>query len=137
MNENKQIGIGLCIIGIICMTIGVMMFFERKLLAMGDLAFLAGLGVLLGPQGLYRFFSPQKKLKGTVCFFGGFLIIVWGYSFIGFVIQMIGAWFLFAAYLANVIQWLRMVPGVDVVLNLPGIKQLVSAMSGNSTQLPY
>ncbi|KAF5878910.1 putative vesicle transport protein [Botrytis fragariae] len=43
---------------------GVMMFFDRAMLAMGNILFLIGLTVIIGPQKTMAFFARRQKLKG-------------------------------------------------------------------------
>mmetsp|Transcript_47343 Transcript_47343/g.125355 ORF Transcript_47343/g.125355 Transcript_47343/m.125355 type:complete len:140 (-) Transcript_47343:117-536(-) len=123
-DDNKKIGIGLCLLGLVCMGLGIMLFFDRALLALGNLAFLCGLTFLLGPSKTARFFSKKEKWQGTFFFFLGFVGIIAGYAFIGFVIEIYGAWKLFAAFLPTVINAMKMIPGVNVVLSLPGVSFL-------------
>ncbi len=51
-------------------------------------------------------------------------MILFGYVLIGFVLQLYGAWKLFAAFLPNVIQSLKMMPGLNLVFKLPGFKHI-------------
>ena len=49
-DDNKKIGIGLIILGLSCFVLGVMMFLDRGMLAIGNISFLMGLVALVGPQ---------------------------------------------------------------------------------------
>mmetsp|Transcript_39298 Transcript_39298/g.79420 ORF Transcript_39298/g.79420 Transcript_39298/m.79420 type:complete len:141 (-) Transcript_39298:351-773(-) len=119
LDDNKKIGIGLCGIGLVCIVLGVCLFFERTFLALGNISFLMGLGLLLGPTKAFKFFFRREKWKGSTSYFAGILLIVLKWSFCGFVLEMYGVWKLFAAFLPNVITSLKMaVPGASVVLNM-------------------
>lgn len=117
-DDNKKIGIGLCAIGLICMGLGVLLFFDRALLSLGDMAFIMGLCFLLGPSKTGKFFFRKEKWQGTSGFFGGFLLIIYGWAFFGFIGQCYGIWKLFAAFLPNVVASLKMVPGIGPLLNV-------------------
>mmetsp|Transcript_19654 Transcript_19654/g.61649 ORF Transcript_19654/g.61649 Transcript_19654/m.61649 type:complete len:139 (+) Transcript_19654:119-535(+) len=118
LDDNKKIGIGLCGIGLACVVLGVFLLFERTLLALGNVAFLMGLAMLLGPSKAVRFFVRREKWKGSSAYFVGIVLIVVGWSFCGFVVEMYGVWKLFAAFLPNVITSLKMtVPFAGTVLN--------------------
>jgi len=116
LDDNKKIGIGLCGIGVVCVTLGVFLLFDRTLLALGNLAFLIGLGLLLGMTKTFKFFFRREKWKGSATYFLGIFLIVFGWSFVGFVLEMYGIWKLFASFLPNVITSLKMLPGVGTVL---------------------
>jgi len=119
LDDNKKIGIGLCGVGAICVTLGVFLLFDRTFLALGNVAFLVGLGLLLGPAKTVKFFIRKEKWQGTSSYFAGIGVIVFGWPFCGFVLEMYGIWKLFAAFLPNVITSLKMtVPGASAVLNM-------------------
>lgn len=118
LDDNKKIGIGLCGIGVVCVFLGVFLLFDRILLALGNVAFLIGLGLLLGVQKAARFFFRREKWKGSTAYFCGIALIVYGFSFIGFILEMYGIWKLFAAFLPNVLASLKMtVPGMGKLLD--------------------
>jgi hypothetical protein len=120
-----EIGIGLCLIGCVCIFLGIIFLFERTLLSIGNLSFMVGLCFLLGLQKTFRFFFRREKKVASSAFFAGFLLVLFGWALIGTVVEMYGFWKLFSAFLPNVIQSLKFVPGMSVVLSLPGIRNLV------------
>ncbi|CAE7529505.1 Golt1a [Symbiodinium natans] len=100
-------------------TLGIFLLFDRTLLALGNVAFLVGLALLLGPTKAFKFFFRKEKWKGTTGYFLGIAIIVVGWPFVGFITEMYGIWKLFAAFLPNVLASLKMtVPGAATVLNM-------------------
>eukprot|EP00930_Biecheleria_cincta_P091810 TRINITY_DN81476_c0_g1_i1.p1 TRINITY_DN81476_c0_g1~~TRINITY_DN81476_c0_g1_i1.p1 ORF type:complete len:139 (-),score=25.96 TRINITY_DN81476_c0_g1_i1:293-709(-) len=119
IDDNKKIGIGLCGIGVVFVMLGIFLFFDRTLLALGNVSFLIGLGLLLGPSKAFKFFFRKEKWKGTTGYFVGITLIIIGWSFCGFCVEMYGIWKLFAAFLPNVIASLKMtVPGASTLLNM-------------------
>lgn len=120
-----EIGIGLCLLGCVCMFLGVTFLFERTLISLGNLSFMMGLTFLLGPQKTFRFFFRREKKVASTCFFVGFLLVLFGWAFIGSLVELYGFWKLFSAFLPNVIQSLKFIPGINIVLGLPGIRNLV------------
>mmetsp|Transcript_81377 Transcript_81377/g.226638 ORF Transcript_81377/g.226638 Transcript_81377/m.226638 type:complete len:139 (-) Transcript_81377:190-606(-) len=118
-DDNKKIGIALVGVGAICLTLGVFLLFDRTLLALGNVSFLIGLGLLLGVTKAFKFFVRREKWKGSAAYFAGIFVILWGWPFVGFIVEMYGVWKLFAAFLPNVLASLRMtVPGADAVLSM-------------------
>ena len=63
-DDNKKIGIGLCLLGMFCLFLGIMLIFDRFLLSIGNVAFLMGLCFLLGLQKTGRFFLRKEKAVG-------------------------------------------------------------------------
>jgi hypothetical protein len=56
-----------------------------------QLAFLAGTALIIGIRKTSRFFFQWHKLRGTLFFFAGILlIIVFGYTFVGLVVEAVG-----------------------------------------------
>lgn len=108
------------------MCLGVSFLFERTLISLGNLAFLVGLTFLLGPQKTFRFFFRRDKKVASGCFFSGFLLVLFGWAFVGTLVELYGFWKLFSGFLPSVIQSLKFIPGMNVVLNLPGIRNLVN-----------
>ncbi|KAF4666652.1 golgi transport 1B [Perkinsus chesapeaki] len=122
IDDNRKIGIGLCLLGLMCFFFGVILFFDRALLALGNMAFLVGLSFLLGIQKTSRFFLRKEKAIGSVCFFAGFALVIYGYAFVGFLLEAYGFWKLFAAFLPNVMHSLKLIPGVGFILSVPPFK---------------
>ena len=56
-----------------------------------QLAFLAGTALLIGVRNTSRFFFQWKNLRGSIFFFTGILlIIIFGYTFVGLVVEAFG-----------------------------------------------
>ena len=140
------------------MVLGVMLFFDAVLLALGNLRshptfdfvfntnicvtlqllFLSGLTLIIGPQKTF-YFSRKQKLRGTLCFLGGILLVFLKYPFIGMVVETFGFLNLFGylpfplsclAYLTRslysdffpVLTFSRQLPFVGTLLSLPYIR---------------
>jgi len=123
VGDNMKIGIGLCGLGAALGALGVMLMFDRVLLSMANISFIMGMTALIGPSKTMRFFLMPKKLKGSIVYFTGFLVIVYGFSFIGLTLQCLGLWMLFATFLPQVISSLKGT-SFGFVFELPGMKQI-------------
>merc|ERR1719215_869418 len=135
LDDNKKIGIGCCGLGVICLFLGVTLLFDRTLLALGNVAFLLGLSLLMGKK-VVKFFFRKEKVKGTSAFFAGIGVIIIGWPFFGFLIELYGVWKLFAAFLPNLISSLQYtVPGAGIVLSTWPISAVVSAIK-DTRRLP-
>jgi hypothetical protein len=135
-DDNKKIGIGLCLLGMFCLFLGVMLIFDRFLLSIGNVSFLMGLCFLLGLQKTGKFFLRKEKAVGTSTYFAGIALILYGFAFFGFLLQLYGFWKLFSSFIPNVIQSLKMIPGVNVIFNLPVIGKFMNMVNDSQKRLP-
>ena len=126
-SDNQKIGIALSAFGVFFLFLGVLLFFDRGLLAIGNLLFLVGVTLLIGLQKTFRFFFQARKLRGSLTFFGGILlVVVGGWTFIGFVVEFFGFINLFGDFFPVVLNFLRQVPLLGTLLNLPVIRDVVN-----------
>ncbi|KAF0936141.1 hypothetical protein E2562_038866 [Oryza meyeriana var. granulata] len=63
ISEIKKIGIGLVGFGILFSFLGMIIFFDRGLLALGNIFFLTGIGLLLGWQSMWQLFTKKANIK--------------------------------------------------------------------------
>lgn len=113
-----EIGVGLTTFGALFMMLGIMLFFDGALLALGNvrafppsypqstitratidrpysprrvqILFLGGLFLIIGPQKTFYFFARKNKLRGTACFLGGILLVFLKWPTIGVLVEMFG-----------------------------------------------
>lgn len=62
---------------------------------MGNILFLIGITLLLGPQRTFVFFARKNKWKGTLAFWAGVLLILMRWPLIGFGVELFGIFVLF------------------------------------------
>ncbi|PBP28509.1 Got1-like family protein [Diplocarpon rosae] len=99
---------------------------------MGNILFLLGLTIIIGPQKTALFFARRQKLKGTVAFFMGLFLILMRWALVGFFVELYGIFVLFGDFLGTVAGFARNVPVVG-----PWIGVLVDRLGlGAGTQLP-
>ena len=55
-----------------------------------QLLFLSGITLIIGPQKTFYFFARKQKLRGTLCFFGGILLVFFKWPFFGVIVETIG-----------------------------------------------
>ncbi|KAH9971076.1 hypothetical protein BGW80DRAFT_508175 [Lactifluus volemus] len=90
LTDMQKIGVGLTSFGALFMLLGVMLFFDGALLALGNILFLGGLFLIIDPQKTFYFFARKNKLRGTACFFGGILLVFLKWQAIGVFVEMFG-----------------------------------------------
>nr|VZI38433.1 unnamed protein product [Spirometra erinaceieuropaei] len=99
------------------------------------LIFILGLGLFIGAERVTRFFFQWHKIKGTSFFFGGMLVVIFGFPLIGMLIELYGSFLLFSGFLPVVFNFLYRVPVIGWLLTLPGINRVTSAISGQSKSM--
>lgn len=80
----------------------------------GQILFLIGLPITIGPQKTLLFFARRQKLRGTAAFVVGILLILlfrWA-ALIGFLIELYGILVLFGDFLGTLLGFARTLPVV-------------------------
>nr|KAJ3422613.1 Golgi Transport [Polyrhizophydium stewartii] len=130
LSDSQKIGVGLTAFGIFFMLLGILLFFDGGFLAIGNILFLSGLALILGPVKTVVFFTRPEKARGTVLFFLGVVLVFVRWPFVGICVELIGIVDLFGDFLPVVVGFLRKVPIVGAVLNLPGISHALDRIVG-------
>ncbi|PMD46519.1 Got1 family protein [Hyaloscypha variabilis F] len=133
LSDSQKIGVAFCSGGGFFLIGGVIMFFDRAMLAMGNILFLIGLTIIIGPQKTALFFARRQKLKGTAAFFGGLFLILMRWALIGFLVELYGIFILFGDFLGTIAGFARNIPVIG-----PWIGVLVdrAGMSVRGSELP-
>ncbi len=104
----------------------MLLFFDRGLLAIGNLLFLTGVTLVIGLHKTFQFFFQTRKLKGSITFFGGIALVLAGWAFVGFLVEGFGFINLFGDFFPVVLNFLRQLPIIGTVLSLPIIRDVVN-----------
>ena len=94
-----------------------------------QLLFLSGVTVTIGFQSALRFFMRPKNFKGTGFFLGGVALVVWGWTLVGFAVEAYGFWHLFSAFFPTALSFLRKIPILRQILDLPTFKSVSNLMT--------
>lgn len=130
VTDTQKIGVGLAGMGIAFIFLGILLLFDKGLLAIGNLLFLSGLGFLIGMEKTFFFFFQRHKIKGTTFFFVGIGTVFLGWPLIGMILECYGSILLFGGFMPVAINFLRRLPGLNIILNLPGISSVVDKLEG-------
>uniref|UniRef100_A0A182MJX6 Vesicle transport protein GOT1B n=1 Tax=Anopheles culicifacies TaxID=139723 RepID=A0A182MJX6_9DIPT len=114
ITDTQKIGVGLAGFGITFLFLGTLLLFDKGLLAIGN-----------------------HKMKASIAFFGGIAIVLLGYPLIGMLIEMYGFILLFSGFFPVAINFLRRVPVLGNILNMPGISRTIDWLAGESDRTTH
>ncbi|CUM62788.1 uncharacterized protein PRCAT00000346001 [Priceomyces carsonii] len=133
LSERQKFGVGFTAGGFFFFIFGIITFFDSGLLALGNILFIIGLILIIGPQRTVTFFSRPTKIRGTICFGLGIILILMKRSFIGFVLESFGILGLFGDFFGTIVQFLRSIPYIGDVLSHPIIAPTIDRLAGVNT----
>ncbi|KAK4181835.1 vesicle transport protein [Triangularia setosa] len=110
LSDSQKVGVAFCSGGGFFLIGGVLLFFDRAMLAMGNILFLIGLTIIIGPSKTAVFFARRSKIQGTLAFFSGLTLIFLRWPLIGFLIELYGILILFGDFLGTILGFARNIP---------------------------
>jgi hypothetical protein len=119
MNDLQKIGIGLTGFGVFFSFLGIIFFFDKGLLAMGNILFLSGLGLTIGLKSTLQFFTKPKNYKGTISFGAGLLLVLIGWPFFGMLLEAYGFIVLFSGFWPTLVVFLQKIPFIGWIFQQP------------------
>ncbi|CAF3781585.1 unnamed protein product [Rotaria sordida] len=137
LSDFQKIGLGLSIFGVGFIFFGMILLFDKGLLAVGNILFLAGLSMIIGFERTFRFFFQRTKIKATFLFFGGITVVLIGWPLIGMIFELYGFFLLFGGFIPIAINFLRRLPIIGSILLLPGIRQVVDRLCESRSMLTF
>lgn len=124
LSDQQKLGVGLVSFGAFFLALGILLFFDAALLALGNVLFTGGICLLIGPQKTFYFFARRQKIRGTICFFTGIVLVFCRWTFIGMAIEAFGFLNLFGDFFPTILSFLRQVPFLGNLLLLPGVREV-------------
>lgn len=110
--------------------LGVIFFFDSALLALGDVLFLIGLTMTIGPSRTFRFFTRMDRIRGILSFFGGIVLVLMRWGMVGMICQLYGMVYLFGQFLPIISQSLQGTPIIGDILKIPTVENFFSRFGG-------
>lgn len=135
LTDSQKIGMGLTGFGVFFLFFGMVLFFDKALLAIGNILFVTGLSFVIGLERTFRFFFQRHKVKATGFFLGGVLVVLIGWPIIGVVLEIYGFFLLFRGFFPVAVGFIRRVPVLGSLLSLPGISTLVDKIGESNTMV--
>jgi len=130
LTDAQKIGVGLVSFGVFFFFLGIVLFFDAPFLALGNILFVSGIVLLIGPRKTFYFFSRRQKLRGTAAFGIGILMVFFKWPIIGMALESFGFLNLFGDFFPVVLSFLRQVPIIGNFLLMPGVRQVLDRAAG-------
>lgn len=130
LTQAQKIGVFFTASGVLFFVMGVLSLFSARMLSMGNILFIIGVVMIIGPQRTIVFFTRPAKLRGSVCFALGVLMILFKWSFFGFLVEMFGVLGLFGEFFPTLVQFLRSLPLIGPLLQHPLVAPVVDKLAG-------
>merc|ERR1740123_1448129 len=105
-----MIGVGLIGLSAFFFTLSFIMMLDRGFLILANLSFFIGVVTLIGISNAFGFFFRDSKRKASACYFAGLLIIIFGYTLIGFILQIYGIFLLFKDFIKIAFSYVQNMP---------------------------
>mmetsp|Transcript_6015 Transcript_6015/g.16865 ORF Transcript_6015/g.16865 Transcript_6015/m.16865 type:complete len:389 (-) Transcript_6015:136-1302(-) len=119
---NKKYGL-YCLIGGSCLTgLGMVLFFNKALIRLGNLLFVSGIPLFIGPTKTIKFFMNPEKFRATGCVLMGLFLVFVGWPISGILLELFGLLNLFGNMFPIVKLLLRNTPGLGSLLTKNGSK---------------
>uniref|UniRef100_A0A3Q4I1A1 Golgi transport 1Ba n=1 Tax=Neolamprologus brichardi TaxID=32507 RepID=A0A3Q4I1A1_NEOBR len=124
LTDSQKIGMGLTGFGVFFLFFGMILFFDKALLAIGNILFVAGLSFVIGLERTFRFFFQKHKMKATSFFLGGVFVVLIGWPIIGVL-----------GFFPVVVGFIRRIPVLGSILNLPFISAYADKVGESNTMV--
>ena len=115
MNDLEVIGSGVIGGGFLFFILGIFSF-SSEFLITANLLFLIGLNLLMTPRNFINFLIRKEKLKGTVAFFIGIILIFLKQAILGIIGELVGAYWLFGGFLPMLFTVLSKIPVLGLLI---------------------
>eukprot|EP00796_Vickermania_ingenoplastis_P001852 gene1852-1131_t len=125
-NDMTKIGVGLTGLGIFFFGLGIVMLLDSVLLTMGNLLFIAGIAVVMGPKRFTNFF--RLRMRASTFFFAGVFFVLMRWCWLGLMLQGFGALNLFGNFIPMVLRVLESMPLIGSFMSSPAMQSILRSL---------
>ncbi len=94
---------------------GIFLFFQKALMRLGNLLFIAGVPMTIGPGRTAGYFFQPKKARATGCLAVGIFLVFIGMPVVGMILEVFGLLNLFANMFPVIFAVVKQMPIVGTV----------------------
>ncbi|GKY95793.1 hypothetical protein MPSEU_000540000 [Mayamaea pseudoterrestris] len=87
---NKKIGLALLGSGLAVTMLGISLFFNKTLMRLGNLLFIGGVPLVIGPTRTMGYFMQPAKVRATGCLALGIFLVFVGWPVFGIALEVFG-----------------------------------------------
>jgi hypothetical protein len=117
---DRRVGLLLLGAGTVVTMLGMSLFFNKTLMRLGNLLFIAGVPVTLGPSRVAGYFIQPQKARATACLGLGIFLVLVGWPVFGIALEVFGLLNLFGNLFPVVLAVAKQMPIVGTILNSGG-----------------
>uniref|UniRef100_I1QBV8 WPP domain-containing protein n=1 Tax=Oryza glaberrima TaxID=4538 RepID=I1QBV8_ORYGL len=125
-----EIGLGLSGFGVLFSFLGIIMLFDKGFLAIGNILFVSGVSLTIGPKSTVQFFTKPKNHKGSIAFGIGFFLVLIGWPFFGMLAEAYGFVKLFRGFWPTAAVYLQKSPTFGWIFHHPLVTSLITRFRG-------
>ena len=114
---DRRIGLSLVGAGSVVTMLGMSLFFNKALLRLGNLLFIAGVAITMGLSRTASFFLQPEKLRATLCLGIGIVLVFLGSPVFGMMLEIFGLLNLFGNMFPVLLAVAKTLPGIGPLLN--------------------
>jgi len=115
-NGNRKIGLPMLGVGGALTVFGMTLFFNKTLMRLGNLCFVAGIPLTLGPTRTLGYLMKKDKARATACLALGILLVFSGWPVIGIALEAFGLLNLFGNMFPIAMAVLKNMPVIGPLL---------------------
>lgn len=115
LSDNQKIGVGLSLAGVVFVFLGILLFFDRGLITLGNLLFITGVPLAVGVERTISLFRT-KPIQSLV-YFTGIILILFKITIVGFALEIIGALTIFGPFARIALDFLQHAPVIGPLIN--------------------
>ncbi|KAE9614867.1 putative vesicle transport protein, Got1/SFT2 [Lupinus albus] len=125
------IGLGLTGFGVFFSFLGLIFFFDKGLLAMGNVDPVCfWMSLTIGLKSTMQFFMKRSNFKGTISFGIGFFILIIGWPILGMIVEAYGFIMLFSGFWPTLSVFIQKVPVLGWLFQQPFVRSLFDSYRG-------
>lgn len=114
---DRRIGLALLGSGMVVTMLGVSLFFNKTLMRMGNLLFIGGVPMMLGPSRTLGYFLKPEKFRATACLGLGIFLVLIGSPVFGIALEIFGLLNLFGNMFPVLMAVAKQLPVVGPILS--------------------
>jgi len=115
-NGNRKVGFPVLGAGAVFTILGASLFFNKPLMRLGNLCFVAGVPLTIGPGRAAGYFLKREKARATGCLAAGIFLVLVGWPVLGIALEVFGLLNLFGNMFPIAMALLKTMPVIGPLL---------------------